>query len=226
MDSNKRPHVLSDSTQVNKSSFKRKKIDKLDDVRSNGWLDAMISSSPPGKRVAKDLNLEIAPEDDFSQWMLKYPSAISSFGDIVAQAKNKKIAVFLDYDGTLSPIVDDPDRTNMSNAMRAAVKDVAKYFPTAVVSGRSRDTVSQLVGLTELYYAGSHGMDISTPINLHRSDEDTNLLREGNRGFGILVSPVPKESDAFYSLKDTSEVKKFLKTLAKWRKLEENSTCS
>lgn len=28
--------------------------------------------------------------------------------------KRKKIVVFLDYDGTLSPIVDDPDRAFMS----------------------------------------------------------------------------------------------------------------
>ena len=32
------------------------------------------------------------------------------------------------------------------------------------------------------------------------------VLREGNRGYGILVSPVPKETKAFYSLKDPSEV--------------------
>lgn len=32
------------------------------------------------------------------------------------------------------------------------------------------------------------------------------VLREGNRGFGILVSSMPKESNAFYSLRDPSEV--------------------
>ncbi|KAF8092479.1 hypothetical protein N665_0413s0022 [Sinapis alba] len=153
----------------------RKKIPKLDDVRSNGWLEAMISSSPPRKRLVKDFNIEIAPEDDFAQraWQLKYPSAITSFGHIAAQAKDKKIAVFLDYDGTLSPIVDDPDRAIMSDAMRAAVKDVAKYFPTAIISGRSRDKVYELVGLTELYYAGSHGMDIMTPA----SANDPNCIK-------------------------------------------------
>lgn len=88
-------------------------------------------------------------------------------------AKWKRIVVFLDYDGTLSPIVDDPDRAFMSDEviqflisqsqldfyiihihtqliplyyntalqMRAAVREVAKYFPTAVISGRSRDKV-------------------------------------------------------------------------------------
>ncbi|KAG2311802.1 hypothetical protein Bca52824_023359 [Brassica carinata] len=53
------------------------------------------------EELVKDFNVEIAP--DFAQraWMLKYPSAITSFGHIAAQAKDKKIAVFLDYDGTL-----------------------------------------------------------------------------------------------------------------------------
>lgn len=32
------------------------------------------------------------------------------------------------------------------------------------------------------------------------------VLREGSRGYGILVSSVPKESKAFYSVRDPSEV--------------------
>ncbi|KAM3704492.1 hypothetical protein ACJW31_03G008200 [Castanea mollissima] len=73
------------------------------------------------------------------------------------------MVVFLDYDGTLSPIVNDPDRAFMSNAMRSAVRKVGKHFPTAIVSGRSRDKVFQFVRINNIYYAGSHGMDISTP---------------------------------------------------------------
>ncbi|KAL0876458.1 hypothetical protein Bca101_026163 [Brassica carinata] len=49
------------------------------------------------EELVKDFNVEIAQRT----WMLKYPSAITSFGHIAAQAKDKKIAVFLDYDGTL-----------------------------------------------------------------------------------------------------------------------------
>ncbi|KAK8544586.1 hypothetical protein V6N13_026085 [Hibiscus sabdariffa] len=99
--------------------------------------------------------------------------------------------MFLDYDGTLSPIVEDPDRAFMSgevtttvhhlpiesellkkttttkpivsNQMRAAVRDVARYFPTAIVTGRCRDKVYSFVKLSGLYYAGSHGMDIKGP---------------------------------------------------------------
>lgn len=55
--------------------------------------------------------------------------------------KGKQIVVFLDYDGTLSPIVSDPDRAFMSDQMRSGVREVARLFPTAIISGRSRDKV-------------------------------------------------------------------------------------
>ncbi|KAI4303237.1 hypothetical protein MLD38_038891 [Melastoma candidum] len=158
----------------------RKKPGKLNDVRYNGWLDAMRASSPPRKKLLKDRSFGFA-SDDFNaaylSWMIKYPSALSSFEDILEQAKGKKIAVFLDYDGTLSPIVDNPDCAIMSDEMRAAVQDVAKNFPTAIISGRSRDKVSKLVGLAELYYAGSHGMDIIGPVNSDAPDDHPSCVK-------------------------------------------------
>ncbi|XP_069154415.1 probable trehalose-phosphate phosphatase H isoform X4 [Solanum lycopersicum] len=47
--------------------------------------------------------------------------------------------------------------------MRGTVRKLARYFPTAIVSGRCRDKVYNFVQLSELYYAGSHGMDIKGP---------------------------------------------------------------
>lgn len=49
---------------------------------------------------------------------VKYPSALKSFEQITNFAKGKRIALFLDYDGTLSPIVDNPDCAFMSDAVR------------------------------------------------------------------------------------------------------------
>lgn len=48
------------------------------------------------------------------------PSASNKFEEITAKSKGKKIVMFLDYDGTLSPIVDDPDRAYMSEAVRGS----------------------------------------------------------------------------------------------------------
>ncbi|XP_020249667.1 probable trehalose-phosphate phosphatase 6 [Asparagus officinalis] len=105
----------------------------------------------------------VAHDDEYGYWMRQHPSALASFEEIMELSKGKQIALFLDYDGTLSPIVQDPDRAFMSDSMRAAVKDVARFFPTAIVSGRCRDKVYNFVKLGELFYAGSHGMDIKGP---------------------------------------------------------------
>jgi hypothetical protein len=47
--------------------------------------------------------------------------------------------------------------------MRQVVKAVASIFPTAIISGRGREKVESFVQLKELFYAGSHGMDIAGP---------------------------------------------------------------
>ncbi len=47
--------------------------------------------------------------------------------------------------------------------MRAAVRTVAGLFPTSIISGRGREKVEGFVQLKELFYAGSHGMDIVGP---------------------------------------------------------------
>ncbi|KAG9138327.1 hypothetical protein Leryth_001522 [Lithospermum erythrorhizon] len=304
--------------------------------RINSWVDSMRASSPT------QINSSTSLLDDQSSWMVHHPSALGMFGDIINASKGKQIVMFLDYDGTLSPIVEDPDRAFMSDAMRATVRKLARHFPTAIVSGRCRDKVYSFVRLAELFYAGSHGMDIkgpskgsnykkgdqavlyqpaseflpmidevhkalldktkSTPgvivennkfcVSVHfrcvdekkwtelaqqvkavlkeypelslsqgrmvleirptikwdkgkaleflleslgytncadvfpvyigddRTDEDAfNVLRERGQGFGILVSKVPKETNAAYSLQEPAEVMVFLRRLVEWKKL-------
>ncbi|XP_057801810.1 probable trehalose-phosphate phosphatase G [Salvia miltiorrhiza] len=139
----------------------------------------MISSSPTHNKLLKESNNETAQNDGdlaYRNWTCKYPSALASFEQIAKSANGRRIALFLDYDGTLSPIVDNPDRAFMSNAMRVAVRNVAKYFPTAIISGRSRDKVYEFVGLTELYYAGSHGMDIMGPVSASHGDHKNCII--------------------------------------------------
>ncbi|XP_035838152.1 trehalose-phosphate phosphatase A [Helianthus annuus] len=173
----------------------------------------------------------------YHNWMLKYPSALTSIEQIVNNVKGKRIALFLDYDGTLSPIVDNPDHAFMSNAMRVAVRNVAKCFPTAIISGRSRERVLKKYFVLPILYLNSlvgylyvsfcylsSGTQVCRtertilclssckdvlPIYVgdDKTDEDAFMfLTEGNRGYGILVTPAPKESSAYYSLRDPSEV--------------------
>ncbi|XP_072953070.1 probable trehalose-phosphate phosphatase 6 [Typha angustifolia] len=147
-------------------SMRKRYLPPLDlgSVLTNGCFESMTASSPTHDKAATAAALA-SPEVDneYDSWMVKHPSALSEFEHIVKSSKGKQIVMFLDYDGTLSPIVDDPDSAFMSDAMRAAVRNVARYFPTAIVSGRCRDKVYNFVRLAELYYAGSHGMDIKGP---------------------------------------------------------------
>ncbi|MFH1655712.1 MAG: trehalose-phosphatase [Candidatus Omnitrophota bacterium] len=75
----------------------------------------------------------------------------------------KRLVFFLDYDGSLTPIVDKSELAVLSNEMRDVIKELAEKHTVAIVSGRLRDDVEKLVGIKGLFYAGSHGFDIAGP---------------------------------------------------------------
>ncbi|XP_015878197.1 probable trehalose-phosphate phosphatase C isoform X2 [Ziziphus jujuba] len=130
-------------------------------------------------------------DSTYTSWRVEHPSALGSFDRMMKAAKGKRIVVFLDYDGTLSPIVDDPDRAFMSDEMRGAVREVAKYFPTAIVSGRGRDKVKEFVKLSNVYYAGSHGMDIMAPARplVKSSDGKYQTKSLDKKGSEVIFQP-------------------------------------
>lgn len=97
-----------------------------------------------------------------------------------------QLAFFLDYDGTLTPIVDNPNAAVLSEEARSTVRALAARYPTAIVSGRARATAQGLVQLDELYYAGSHGFDITGPLRKRtRSTSVSEVTRSvGDHGDG------------------------------------------
>lgn len=97
------------------------------------------------------------------------PSALERMHEITARAAAQRCAVFLDYDGTLTPIVQRPQDAVLDAPMRAAVQRLAARCPVAIVSGRDLADVQDRVGLPGLIYAGSHGFDISGPQGLRRA---------------------------------------------------------
>lgn len=91
------------------------------------------------------------------------PSALSGFPSVVAGLADRRPAIFLDYDGTLTPIVDRPDLAVLDGSVREHIARLARCCPVAIVSGRDLDDVARLVGLPDLVFAGSHGFDIRGP---------------------------------------------------------------
>jgi trehalose 6-phosphate phosphatase len=91
------------------------------------------------------------------------PHALSNGDQLTRRLAERRPAVFLDYDGTLTPIVDRPEDAIISNSMRDAVQGLARRCPVCVVSGRDPGVLRQLMGVDDLVIAGSHGFDISSP---------------------------------------------------------------
>lgn len=95
------------------------------------------------------------------------PSALDHVQEI-AGARNCALAVFLDYDGTLSPIVSRPEQAVLSDSMRAVLRALVTKLPVAILTGRDLEDIRQRVGIDAIVYAGSHGFDIAGPHGLRR----------------------------------------------------------
>ena len=102
------------------------------------------------------------------------PSALEHVEEI-AGAGNRGLALFLDYDGTLTPIVSRPDQAVLMDSTRAILRVLASKIPVAILSGRELEDVRKRVGVDGIVYAGSHGFDIAGPRGL-RTQKAIELL--------------------------------------------------
>ncbi len=111
------------------------------------------------------------------------PHASEDNEELEQRLSGKQPAVFLDYDGTLTPIVDRPEDAVISDSMREAVRGLAERCTVCVVSGRDRQVVQELMGLDNLVVAGSHGFDIWSP-------EEGTIEHDAGSGFEDLLDEV------------------------------------
>ena len=98
-------------------------------------VESMRASSPThAKAAAAAPAAGVDVDDERSAWMARHPSALGKFEQIVAASEGKRIVMFLDYDGTLSPIVDDPDAAFMSETVSSsspsALRAPGKQLPS------------------------------------------------------------------------------------------------
>ena len=91
------------------------------------------------------------------------PSALAAFESFLARIGSRRPAFFLDFDGTLTPIMPRPDMARLAEPVRAVIAALAERHSVAVVSGRDRAEIERLIGLPEILYAGNHGFDIVLP---------------------------------------------------------------
>ncbi|KAH8283119.1 hypothetical protein KR054_012310 [Drosophila jambulina] len=130
----------------------------------------------PEKRVAPVIN----NLEDFEQNLPGYLST------------GNKVAVLLDYDGTLAPIADNPSKTKMPVELEAILRKIAKHPEVflAVISGRGLKDVQKQVNIDGITYAGNHGLEIEYPDG---SRHDYELPTEIQKNYTNMVKELKEK---------------------------------
>ena len=86
----------------------------------------------------------------------------------IQQAEN--LFLFLDYDGTLTPIVSRPELALCPSEVKRhleRLRDLPGVY-LAIISGRSLEDVWGKVGVSGITYVGNHGLEIEKPVGRHK----------------------------------------------------------
>ena len=143
--------------------------------------------------------------------------------EVLAERLAKRsIFLCLDYDGTLVPIAPRPDQATFDDSGRRLLRRLSRWIPIAIVSGRRRATLRQLVGVPSLYYVGNHGSEISGPGVRFRASLPATWPRELDRLLttiesdaprGVLVERKGPTASVHYRLVDPTERRRWLPAL-------------
>lgn len=81
---------------------------------------------------------------------------------VATHERGGHVLVLADYDGTLVPLVDHPDQALLPERTRQALIRLARTprVFVGIFSGRELANLRRIVGIPELYYAGTNGLEI------------------------------------------------------------------
>ncbi len=88
------------------------------------------------------------------------------WGSIASRLNSsKRILLLLDYDGTLTPIVDRPEQANLPSDARHILRMLSRKrrFIIGIISGRALNDLRNRVDVKGIIYAGNHGLEIKGP---------------------------------------------------------------
>src|SRR5260370_36096691 len=74
-----------------------------------------------------------------------------------------ELLICLDFDGTLTPLQDEPAQVSLTPHMQRALRSLTGQpgLFLAIISGRERADLQGRVRMPGLIYAGNHGLEIS-----------------------------------------------------------------
>jgi trehalose-phosphatase len=116
--------------------------------------------------------------------------------ELEGELAKRFLYLFLDYDGTLSPIVRDPDKAVLSLRMRGRLEALSKAgrCRIAVISGRALEDIRRRVGIAGITYGGNHGLEVEGPEGMFRypvPEKARRALDEVHRAVEGALSAIP-----------------------------------
>jgi alpha,alpha-trehalase len=93
-------------------------------------------------------------------------------------AASEDCFLMLDFDGTLAPIAETPEKATLPESTRRLIDDCRAKMPVAIISGRSLEDLKRKVALEKLTYAGSHGMEWELDGKIGRFKVPAEILGE------------------------------------------------
>jgi trehalose 6-phosphate phosphatase len=92
---------------------------------------------------------------------LKYLFSRAS-DDLLERFARSNVLLALDYDGTLAPLVSEPERAAMRLSTHRLLKRASKLYPCVIISGRAQaDALTRLRGVDVRRVVGNHGAEPS-----------------------------------------------------------------
>ncbi len=147
------------------------------------------------------------------------PDALASWDTVAALLRGRRLAVFLDFDGTLSPIVDRPDDARLTPSGGPALERLAALCPVAIVSGRDLGDVRRKAGVETLWYAGSHGFELAGP------DGQTHEHEQAGKAVAALAEARRQLSERLRELPGAIVEEKRFALAAHYRMVAEERAC-
>lgn len=82
----------------------------------------------------------------------------------------RHVCLFLDFDGTLAPLVEHPSKARMPDRVWALLKQLrnAPRISVGIISGRRLQDLKRCVRVRGLTYIGNHGLEAAGPYGRYR----------------------------------------------------------
>ncbi|MEK6732920.1 MAG: trehalose-phosphatase [Candidatus Omnitrophota bacterium] len=152
----------------------------------------------------------------------------TQFSKIKELLRDKFILLLLDYDGTLTPIAQMPEKAVISNEAKELLQKLSKNhnFKLAIISGRSLKDIKNKVGIKNIIYVGNHGLEIEgqgikfrTPVSPRSREVIRNVYKiitdKLSRIKGVLIEDKGLAISAHCRMLDNKDVPEFKRIFSK-----------